>query len=283
LKQVRWEWPVALAAGFAVGLFYAWVIAPVRYVDTTPDTLRSDFKDQFRIAIAASYASNRNLERARARLALLGDAQPGQVLTAQAQRMLAAGESFEIVQQVAALATDLQSGVVSFVPSATGEAIPSLVAGTFPSPGFETPATPSESPTPEWTSTPLIFDTPTPRPTRTPIPTAGAPFQPVGRDDICNINLTSGLMQITVVDKRGHQLAGIEIIITSSGGEEHFFTGLKPEIANGYADYVMQAGVSYTVRVGENGAPVQGLVAPVCPDANGQTYIGGLHLTFQQP
>jgi hypothetical protein len=90
-------------------------------------------------------------------------------------------------------------------------------------------------------------------------------------------------MQITVVDKRGHQLAGIEIIITSSGGEEHFFTGLKPEIANGYADYVMQAGVTYTVRVGENGAPVQGLVAPVCPDANGQTYTGGLHLTFQQP
>lgn len=283
MKQIRWEWPVALAAGFALGLFYAWVIAPVRYVDTTPDTLRSDFKDQFRIAIAASYASNRNLERARARLALLGDAQPGQVLTAQAQRMLAAGESFEIVQQVAALATDLQSGVVSLVPSATGAEVPSLVAGTFPSPGNQTPATPSESPTPEWTSTPLFFDTPTPRPTRTPIPTAGAPFQPVGRDDICNINLTSGLMQITVVDKRGHQLAGIEIIITSSGGEEHFFTGLKPEIANGYADYVMQAGVTYTVRVGENGAPVQGLVAPVCPDANGQTYTGGLHLTFQQP
>jgi hypothetical protein len=283
LKQFRWELLIALAAGFGAGLLYAWVIAPVRYVDTTPDSLRADFKDQFRTAIAASYAANHNLDRARARLALLGDAEPAEVLTAQAQRMLAAGESFDVVQQVAALATDLQSGTVSFVPSTANNPGPGIPSAAIPTSGIQSPAPAVETPTPESTSTPAVYDTPTPRPTRTPVPTAGAPFQLAGRDDICNPNLTGGLMQITVVDRRGHQLPGIEIIITWSGGEEHFFTGLKPEIANGYADYVMQAGLTYTVRAGESGSPVPDLVAPVCPDTNGQTYTGGLHLTFQQP
>jgi hypothetical protein len=284
LKRFPWTWLVALLAGFGLGLLYAWVIAPVRYVDTTPDTLRADFKDQFRVAIAASYSANHNLDRARARLALLGEADPAETLTAQAQRMLAAGESFAIVQQVAALATDLKTGVASLPPATTTQpavsASPATPTGAAPSSGTETTI---DTPTVELVSTPIIFDTPTPRPTRTPVPTAGAPFVLVGRDEVCNPNLTNGLMQISVIDRRGRQMPGVEIIITWSGGEEHFFTGLKPEIANGYADYIMQAGVTYTVRAGESGSPAPNLVAPVCPDTSGQTYTGGLHLTFQQP
>jgi hypothetical protein len=287
LKRFPWTWLVALLAGFGLGLLYAWVIAPVRYVDTTPDTLRADFKDQFRIAIAAAYSANHNLDRARARLALLGEPDPAETLTAQAQRMLAAGESFAIVQQVAALATDLQTGVASIRPTTTTQPAvsvpPASPTGAAPPSGTETPGVIVETPTAELVSTPIVFYTPTPRPTRTPVPTAGAPFVLVGQDEVCNPNLTNGLMQISVIDRRGRQMPGVEIIITWSGGEEHFFTGLKPEIANGYADYIMQAGVTYTVRVGESGSPAPNLVAPICPDASGQTYTGGLHLTFQQP
>jgi hypothetical protein len=90
-------------------------------------------------------------------------------------------------------------------------------------------------------------------------------------------------MQISVVDSRHHQMPGVEIIITWDGGEEHFFSGFKPEIANGYADYMMQPNVTYTVRIAESGTPVPNLVAPSCTDSNGQKYTGGLHLTFQQP
>lgn len=287
MKRFPWAWLIVILAGFGLGLFYAWIISPVRYVDTTPDTLRADFKDQFRAAIAASYAANRNLERARARLALLGDEDAVQTLTAQAQRMLAAGESFDIVQQVALLATDLKAGAASNPPPATAETIVSAATPAqteaVSTSASEAAPTMVESPTAEIVNTPFIFDTPTPRPTRTPIPTAGAPFALVGQDVVCNPNLTYGLMQISVIDKRSRQMPGVEIIITWSGGEERFFTGLKPEIANGYADYIMQAGVTYTVRVGEAGAPVPNLAAPTCPDSNGQTYTGGLHLTFQQP
>jgi len=140
-----------------------------------------------------------------------------------------------------------------------------------------------ESPTSEINSTVIPFDTPTPRPTHIPTPTLGAPFVLIRDDKVCNTNLTDGLMQITVTDRHHRQMPGIEIAITWDGGEEHFFTGLKPEIANGYADYIMQANVTYTVQIAESGTPVPNLAAPTCNDASGQAYIGGLHLTFQQP
>ena len=108
MQRFPWAWLAALLAGFGIGLAYAWGISPVQYIDAEPRVLRSDFKDDFRSAIAAAYASNADLERARARLALLGDPDPYQALTAQAQRMLAAGEPAKTVQQVALLASALQ-------------------------------------------------------------------------------------------------------------------------------------------------------------------------------
>lgn len=286
MKRVPWEWLVALIVGFGLGLLYAWVIAPTRYVDTSPDTLRADFKDQFRSAIAGAYAATGNLDRARARLALLKDANPAQELTAQAQRMLAQGETFDLVQQVASLAADLQSGAASARPSmtpTTGQVSQSITQTINPPPQTAEATPTAESISPTATSTPQTFDTATPRPTHTPLPTAGPPFQLVDQSEVCNTNLTDGLMQVSILDARGHQMPGVEIILTWSGGEEHFFTGLKPEIANGYADYVMQPGIVYTLRVGETGVPVSNLSAPACPDANGETYTGGLKLTFKQP
>jgi len=276
----------ALAIGFALGLLYAWVIAPTQFVDTTPQTLRADFKDQFRTAIAAAYSATHNLDRARARLVLLGDPDPVQALTAQAQRMLAAGQPFEVAQQVAQLATDLGSGVAS-----VGSPIAAAQTDTL---GPPTPTTSSEalttapsvlpaSPAAEITSTPASADTPTPRPSRTPIPTPGSPFRLVSQDQVCNPNLTDGLLQVSVLDGNGHAMPGVEITLSWSGGEENFFTGLKPEISNGYADYVMQSGISYALRVANTGTPVSGLIAPSCPVVGGQNYTGGLKLTFQQP
>jgi hypothetical protein len=287
MKRFLWVWLLFLLAGFGIGVFFAWVISPIRYVDTSPNTLRADFKDQFRVAIAASYASDHNLGRAKARLLLLGDSDAVQELTAQAQRMLGAGESFDIIQQVAGLATDLQTGVSSVLPTASAGPIPIQLTSTpIPSVSLtitETPGATIESPTAEIADTPVAINTPTPRPTRTPIPTAGAPFQLLSQDQVCNPNLTDGLMQIIVLDNHHHQMPGMEIIITWNGGEDHLFTGFKPEIGNGYADYVMQAGVTYTVRVAQPGSPVPNLTAPACPDSSGQTYTGGLKLTFQQP
>jgi len=67
---------VAIIIGLVVGLLYGWVINPVKYVDTTPDTLRADYKTDYVLMVAEAYRSEPDLEQAAHRLALLGAQQP---------------------------------------------------------------------------------------------------------------------------------------------------------------------------------------------------------------
>ena len=276
------EGAIALIMGFALGLTYAWVIAPVKYVDADPQALRADFKDHFRSVISAAYASNGDLERARARLDLLNDPDPAQALNAQAQRMMASGESPEAVQQVVYLASALQGlAVTSVTPTWT----PTSTVLEEQSIGSPT-GTPEETlPTSESeaTGTPLPELTTTPRPTLTPTPTLGAPYQLVGQDTICESDLAEGLLQIFVINAARKQIPGAEIVVTWNEGEEHIFTGLKPEINHGYADYLMSSGVTYSLRMADGGTPATGLSAPPCTDKDGNPYTGGLRITFQKP
>jgi hypothetical protein len=276
---------LAFLAGLGLGLAYSWLIAPVKYVDANPSILRADFKDQYRVVIAAAYGSSHDLERARVRLSLLGDADPKQALSAQAQQMLAAGEPFENARLLAQLASDLQAGIVS-LPST-----PTLTAISIDTPtATNQPVGVSETVSVEETliptgviETPLVFASPTPRPTHTPIPPPGKPFALVGQDTVCDTALTEGLLQVMLMDSRRRQVPGIEIIVTWNGGEDRFFTGFKPEVGNGYADFQMEEGIIYSVRVIESGRSVPDISIPTCTDANGQQFLGGILLTFQQP
>jgi len=283
---------LALAAGFGLGLTYAWVISPVQTVQAEPRILREDFKDNFRSAIAAAYASNADLERARARLNLLGDPDPSQALVAQAQRMLAAGESPEAIQHLALLASALEGEAAASQPPPPTE---TPIADTAtPINTTETPVQPEETTTAlsitpeptlenEPTNTPLPQLSATPRPTRTPTATLGAPYQLIGEETVCEPELAEGLLQVVVYDIRRNQIPGAEIIITWSNAEEHIFTGLKPELGHGYADFLMTPEVAYSVRMAEGGTPATDLSAPECEDTNGDSYLGGIRLTFQQP
>jgi hypothetical protein len=293
LRNATLHLVLALLIGLGLGLAYSWLISPVTYVDANPAILRADFKDQYRVVIAASYASTHDLARARARLELLSDTDPIGELSAQAQRMVGAGESFEHVQPLAQLATDLQQGVVSVPATSTPfTAVTDTPALETPFIEEATPTTTSEfteltfAPTSSFEQTPLapqpIF-TYTPRPTFTPIPAPGNPFTLVGQDTVCDPGLQPGLLQFILMDARRRQVAGIEIIVTWSQGEDRFFTGFKPELGNGYADFIMQADIVYSVRVVEGSAFVPNISVPSCTDPNGIKYIGGLLLTFQQP
>jgi hypothetical protein len=281
-RRFVWEWLIALILGFGLGLTYAWVISPVQYVDASPLALRDDFKDHFRSAIAAAFASNSDLERARARLSLLGDPDPAQALTAQAQRMLATGDSFETVQQVALLASALQGGAVANPPTElltnSPEPTEQTIALETSTPDVSQPTIEVES-----TSTSIPVLTPTLRPTRTPTPTLGAPYQLVGQDTVCDPVLADGLLQIVVINATRRQIPGVEIIVTWSGGEEHIFTGLKPELGHGFADYLMKPDVTYSIRMADGGTPASGISAPTCTATDDSTYPGGIRVTFQQP
>ena len=286
MKSVVWSCLGAGIAGFALGLLYAWTWSPIRRADMTPDTLRADYKDSFRMAAASAYAKTGNLDRARARLMLLGGPDPVQPLSAQAQRMLAAGESFQAARDVAALAADLQSGVSSIAPSAT--AAPASASASSPKATnsvITIPGTPSAQVGGESVAAaiPTVMSTPTPRPTRTPVPPASAPFQLVNKESVCKPNSPDGLLQIVVLDARGQPMPGVEITISWVNGEDHVFTGLKPELGDGYADYVMRGGLSYALVVDGVLPPVSGLTASPCEDSSGQARAGGLKLTFRQP
>ena len=284
----------ALLIGLGLGLVYSWYFAPVNYENVNPAILRVDFKDQYRVVIAASSASTQNLDRARVRLELLGDVDPVGELSAQAQRMLATGESFEKARPLAQLATDLNQGFASVpvVPTSfttfnTPEIV-STVAVTETQ--TEELVTDEETQTPfptivfeQTPITPVAAETNTPRPTFTPLPGPGAPFALVGQDTICTPGSPLGLLQFMLMDARRKQVAGIEITITWSQGEDRFFTGFKPELGNGYADFVMQADTIYSARVVDGGAFVPDISAPTCTDPNGIEYLGGLLLTFQRP
>ena len=284
---------VALLIGLGLGLAYSWFISPVTYVDANPSILHSDFKDQYRVVIAASYGSTHDLPRARARLELLGDIDPTGELSAQAQRMLAAGQPFDIVQPLAQLATDLQQGSVSLpatstpfvavVNTTTLEAQPAT--DVAPIEITET-AQPGITPTASFKQTPLApqqVSTSTARPTFTAVPQPGAPFALIDQETVCDANLPSGLLQVLLIDSRRKQVPGVKVIVNWAEGEDRFFTGLKPELGNGYADFIMQAGTIYNVRVEESGAFVSDLFVPTCQNENGEDYLGGLLLTFQQP
>jgi hypothetical protein len=130
---------------------------------------------------------------------------------------------------------------------------------------------------------PVASSTFAPRPTFTPVPPPGAPFALVGQDTVCEPGLQPGLLQFILMNARRTEVAGIEIIVTWNQGEDRFFTGFKPELGNGYADFIMQADTIYSVRVVEGGTFVPNISAPTCKDPNGAAYLGGLLLTFQQP
>ena len=55
---------LGVVVGMLAGLIYGWVVQPVRLVDTSPASLRTDFQDDYVALIAAAYAVTRDLPRA---------------------------------------------------------------------------------------------------------------------------------------------------------------------------------------------------------------------------
>ena len=285
MRRLPWDILLALLVGLGLGLVYSWVLSPLGVSDAEPTTLRADFKDQYRAVIAAAYAATGNLPRARARLALLGDANSVEALNGQAQRMQANGQSFERADRVAALALALEEST-SGAPAATptveiaGQPEDILTATSLP-PAVEIPLELTETPQSIATQTVVIESTPRPTSTETPLP--GKPFALTGQETICDSNLPTGLLQVMVLNSNRRQIAGVEIDITWDGGKEGFFTGLKPELGNGYADYTMTPDITYSIQLARGSDVALGLTAPTCESPDGEAFLGGIKLTFQQP
>ena len=302
-----WYLLTGLILGIALGLAYAWIIQPVEYVDTSPASLRSDFKDQYRALIAAAYLANGDLLRARARLELLQDEDIYRVLSEQAQRMLAQDNLSSEARALGLLAVAL--GQQAPGPGLAITQAPPSATATIPTPSTSQTAqstnTRTPNPTPTPTSTRLATDTPEVTPTpasgavqmMTPSPRAtdtatpensptaapGGPFVLSSRQQVCDKELEEPLIQVEAASLFGQPVPGVPVLVSWDGGEEPFFTGLKPEKGLGYADFSPVPGKVYTLRVGEGGQPVSGLSALECPRPGGGTFWGAWLLKFVQP
>ena len=79
-RKARWlAFFAAIAVGVGIGLYYGWVISPVSYVDTAPNTLRDDYKADFVLMVAEAYQSDGDLESTKRELALVGNDAPAVV------------------------------------------------------------------------------------------------------------------------------------------------------------------------------------------------------------
>jgi hypothetical protein len=77
----RWIWFfIVVLLGVASGLYYGWVINPVKYVDTTPAKLRSDYQTDYILMVAEVYQAEGDLDLAARRLAVLGDSPPAEIV-----------------------------------------------------------------------------------------------------------------------------------------------------------------------------------------------------------
>ncbi len=76
----RWLPPIiAIIIGIILGLIYGWVVEPVQFVDTTPDSLRADYRADYVLMVAEAYHADQNAGLAARRLAIFGSASPADI------------------------------------------------------------------------------------------------------------------------------------------------------------------------------------------------------------
>ena len=108
---------IALAGGIALGLVYGWVIAPVELVDTTPDTLRADYRADYVLMIAEAYHADKDAELAAHRLAIIGSQPPAEMVGQAIQFGRGAGYALNDLALLEELFTVMQSYQPVSVPS----------------------------------------------------------------------------------------------------------------------------------------------------------------------
>jgi hypothetical protein len=317
LRQIKIDYPMnreergpwylitALIIGVGAGLFYAWMLAPVTYIDIAPVSLQENYKEQYRALIAVAYAANNDLGRARSRLDQLQDPDIIRTLTMQAQRSLVISGQESLSHSLGMLALALENAPPARQPEEPDQieeqshketneapAVSSLETAVLTTP-TEIPAkTPSAfnisntstggaAPTPtEIASLP----TTTPLPARTPTPNLDASFVLSKEPSlICNPRQTRPLLIIEANDSSGNPAPGLQVLVQWPGGEDRFFTGLKPDQGLGYADFSMTPGISYTVQMADGGQLVQGITPSECiVYGSDNTYWGSWKISYEQ-
>jgi len=280
-KTSRFPWLAllfGLLVGLAAGLYYAWILNPVQFVNVSPRQLSLDDQQEFVRLVAEAYLQDGDVDRARNRLSGL--------------------EFKDVVSEVTLLADSayLRGGDAREVRSLTtlAEALGGqpLAAELFSGTGAPTTIAEVTTPTPTATTDPSQVATPTVTPQlETPTPTLGTPsptpdlfadteFELIGREEACIEGEGAGYIEVYVWDEDEEGIPAIEVLIEWGEGQDTLFTGLKPAIDPGYGDFLMEADQVYSVTLVGLGEPVLGLDSGGCETPSGRTSIPTYRLTF---
>lgn len=275
---------LGLVLGISAALFYAWTLAPIEESDTEPWQLNASTKDQYVVAIALSYANDNDLGIAINRLVglqLPGD--PIQAVADSACRLATTGyvnssSGLNAVRSMMRL-YQLQgrSGCADSLISLDEGQGSGVVTIEVPTPTQTLTPPPSKTPTQAAaapTATPVLLIVPT-------IPPQND-FVFIGATPSCSTE-TSGLIVVQVYEADASTGSpGQEIRVRWDGGESRFFTGLKPEMGQGYADFEMESGKDYILDMPGHADPLsQPLSASGCNTPTGERAVISYRVVFR--
>jgi hypothetical protein len=112
----RWLPPILfIIIGLGLGLVYGWILNPVKFVDTTPASLRVDYRTDYILMVAEAYHADQNIDLAIRRLAIFGSESPATV----AADALQAGRQTNYSEGDLALLQDLTRAMQATQPVST--------------------------------------------------------------------------------------------------------------------------------------------------------------------
>lgn len=272
---------LGLALGLALGLTYTWVVNPVQYYNTDPVDLRQQHKERWILLVAAAYRQDGDLDRALSRLSGLEDPRIGQTVADLTRRDIQGGKPATRIRALAALADALGARTDEMMIYLATPESTALFTPTSPPPTPTAGATPTTTPTPTAGATPTVTPTPLPTIALRPTATRSPPYYLERRQRICESGRQKPRIEIIVQTKEGAGIPGSEIWVTWAGGVDRFFTGLKPELGLGYADFEMEPGAVYAVAVGDPTLQiVNRLRAEPCRPGDGDSPLASWHLVI---
>ena len=276
---------LGLAIGLALALTYTWVLNPIVEFDTRPSQLSAEARRDYLVAISMAYRGDSDLRRAVDRLVELrmpGD--PFQALADEACAMFQQGVNTNTTRNA------IEAMITLYKPQGrTGCADASdlfVVEQATPTP-FPTaiPVTPTLVPPATKTPTlsaPVVLTPPTLPPTRVPTEVPQTSDYIIANiQTYCSVEL-AGLIEVYVqVPGEGDQ-PGMQVRVAWDGGEDIFYTGLKPERGEGYADFQMEANRNYTVELPQRSRRSNPLAASQCTTESGERSTTSYRVVFRR-
>jgi hypothetical protein len=262
---------IGFVIGLALSLTYGWILDP-HPLPVTPAELRVDHKEAYLRLIATAYAYDHDELRAQARLATLQEPNVPAMIIRVTEMEINRGDVRDVIAlvELAQAVGELSPAMAVFLttPTATPTTTPIPTSTLTPTPPPTFTPNPTFTPLPTSTSTltptveltvttivtieTSVTITRTVRPTRTqtptPTPDPYAPFSIVKSEAVCDKE-APGLLRIYLHDRFGVGIPGVEIIVRWPGGEDNIFTGFKPAIDSGYADFQMDAEKIYQLEL----------------------------------